>query len=118
MRLAFHRQMAPRGAHPPDATFLKVHPSTISYQNHLLSYWSNQFSKQIVQTQSSQQNTKICSSSNLSSDHLSSKNIKTDSSKIPSTSDTKHLSVPVPEITSSQTLDTTGYHTVLRKKPD
>ena len=115
MRFAFHRQMAPRGAHPSDATFLKAHPSPNPCQNHLISYWTTHFQTKIITQKKHQQNSVHLNSSNKPSDPISSITSQ-DPSKIPSTSDERDPPFSAPENKPVQSLDTKDFHIVLRKK--
>ena len=68
MRIAFHRQMAPRGAHPPDAKFLKVPLPVLPYKHVTTKFLSDKLNKQKLLQQKNNSTTKNLSLLNQSSD--------------------------------------------------
>ena len=119
MRIAFHRQMAPRGAHPPDAKFLKGKPLDHSIRltqdfqascSHYKQHSSQPFIEQKLQNASS-----ITSSSSSPTNKLR-KNEPVVHDKIPSTLNSLSSTKPAPKKQIQSTLSTSEFNMVLRKK--
>ena len=116
MRLAFHRQMAPRGAHPQDATFLKVPYPHQQKANITSSYWTNKFQHKKSLSPSEPSITPNQSIPKKPSDSLHSQKPLNSQTKIPSTSDSSNHHLTAPETDSSTQTLTEVFHTVLRNK--
>ena len=115
MRLAFHRQMAPRGAHPPDAKFLKGKPSNESLR---LTQEIQSLKQHIKNRNSSHDINDLADKATSSpSSHPSSCN-KTQivHSKIPLKSDSANDPATAPNPTVHNAMSTHEFRLVLRKK--
>ena len=116
MRLAFHRQMAPRGAHPSTASFLKAPPPVHSQSTNLISYWATRFRNSNTNLIQNKLKTNISHSAKSPSDKSSHPNSTRVLTKIPSNTNTYKSLSTAPEFKTSPNLSTLEFHTVLRKK--
>ena len=116
MRLAFHRQMAPRGAHPSSASFLKSPPPHQPASTNLISYWSTRFRKQVMQSATIQPNATKLHSSIKHADNTFTTQLTVLQSKIPSTSDSNVSPSVAPENSHASSIATSEFRMVLRKK--
>ena len=116
MRLAFHRQMAPLGAHPQDAKYLKVSHLHQQNANITSSYWKDKF-----HNKNSNPSLKLSKSPTPSAPKKPSNPNQNNTSllttpKIPSNLDSSLLQLTAPENETLNTTSTDIFHTVLRNK--
>ena len=116
MRLAFHRQMAPRGAHPQDAKFLKADKHSNQHPPVTQSYWHEKFNQKVQPTTTTASKINMHTLSKKPSDTSSHRKQLDPQSQIPSSSDSYNDKPIAPDSHNPDTSSTSTFHTVLRKK--